>query len=279
MAHVITQRRTLNNHVSTLFASVLLLLVSCQPADTGSTIEDTGVVRVVTSGGFTAAYNELAPRFEQLTGITLETEYGASSGGAFDSIPERLGRGEIFDVIILSRPSLDNLTSQGFTVPESRTDLVHSRVGMAVRAGTPIPDIGTTDKFRQVVLDAASIGYSASASGTYLSTELWPAMGIWTEIESKSRRVLSERVGAVVARGEVEIGFQQISELLPIEGIEYVGPLPDEVQRVTTFSAAITADAVNVIGARELVDYLSSPAVAPVIEAQGLEAAGADGID
>ena len=273
MDHLIPLRILLGSEVGRLFVSGLLfLLAACQPADSDSTTEDAGVVRVVTSGGFTAAYNELAPRFEELTGITLETEFGASSGGAYDSIPERLARGESFDVIILSRPSLDNLTSQGFTVPESRTDLVHSQVGMAVRAGAPVPDISTPEKFRQVLLYAESIGYSASASGTYLSTELWPAMGIWSVLESKSRRILSERVGAVVARGEVEIGFQQISELLPIEGIEFAGPLPDEIQQVTTFSAAITADAVNADQASELIRYFSSPEVVPVIQARGLDA-------
>ena len=252
---------------------ILFLLAACQPAGSDSESNvGAGIVRVVTSGGFTAAYNELAPRFEKQSAITLETEYGASSGGAYDSIPERLARGEDYDVIILSRPSLDNLTAQGFTVADSRTDLVRSRVGMAIRSGAPAPDISTPEKFKQVLLDAESIGYSASASGTYLSTELWPAMGIWSEIQDKSRRIVSERVGAVVARGEVEIGFQQISELLPIEGIEFVGPIPDAVQQVTTFSAAITANAANVAGADKLIDYLSSIEVVPQIEAQGLEA-------
>lgn len=259
-----------------ILVGLFLLFTACQPADPGSTNDNITRVRVVTSGGFTAAYNALAPRFEELTGVGLETEYGASSGGAYDSIPERLARGEEFDVIILSRPSLDNLTSQGFTVVDSRTDLVRSRVGMAVKSGASVPDIGTTEKFKQVLLDASSVGYSASASGTFLSTELWPALGIWSVIENKSQRIVSERVGAVVARGEVEIGFQQISELLPIDGIEFVGPIPDEVQRVTTFSAAITADAVNVSGASRLIEYLSSLEVVPVIEAKGLEPVATD---
>ncbi|MBT8148019.1 MAG: substrate-binding domain-containing protein [Gammaproteobacteria bacterium] len=269
-----SSRSLLQSAFRTLFATGLFfLLAACQPEDSNSaSSESVSKIRVVTSGGFTAAYNELAPRFEEQTGIALQTEYGASSGGAYDSIPERLARGENFDVVILSRPSLDNLSSQGLTAAGSRTDLVRSRVGMAVRAGAPVPDISTVEKFKQVLLDTSSIGYSASASGTYLSTELWPAMGIWSEIERKSQRILSERVGAVVARGDVDIGFQQISELLPIQGIEFVGPLPDEIQQVTTFSAAITANAINVSAASELIEFLSSPAVAPVITAQGLEA-------
>lgn len=229
-------------------------------------------LRVITSGGFTSAYQELAPRFAAQTGIEVETEYGASSGGAADSIPERLARGEYFDVIILSRPSLDTLTGQGYVIADSRTDLVRSRIGMAVREGAPVPDIGSLDKFRQMLLDAESIGYSASASGTYLSTELWPAMGIWPVIEAKSIRILSERVGAVVARGDVAIGFQQISELLPIEGIELVGPLPDAAQQITVFSAAITAQSRQPDRAQQLIDYLASAQVAPLIEQQGLDA-------
>jgi molybdate transport system substrate-binding protein len=249
-----------------------ILLTACQPSGPEPAAgAQERTVRVVTSGGFTAAYNDLAPRFEAETGITLVTEYGASSGGAADSIPERLARGEQFDVVILSRPSLDNLTERGFIDAESRTDLVRSMVGMAVRAGAPLPDISTPEKFTEVLLNASSIGYSASASGIYLSTELWPAMGIWEELQGKSRRIVSERVGAVVARGEAEIGFQQVSELLPIDGIEFVGPIPDALQQITVFSAAITDAAENPQDGRELIRFLASQAVAPLIESKGLQ--------
>ena len=177
--------------------------------------EATREIRVITSGGFAAAYNILAPEFERTTGIRLVTAYGASSGGAPDSIPSRLSRGESADMIILSRSSLDRLTAAGEVVAESRVDLVRSSIGMAVRSGAARPDIGTTDAFVATLLAAESIGYSASSSGTYLSTVLFPRLGIWEQIEPKSKRILSERVATVVARGEVEIGFQQISEILP----------------------------------------------------------------
>ena len=142
---------------------------------------------------------------------------------------------------------------------------------MAVRSGATKPDISSPDAFIAVLLAAPSIGYSASASGTYLSTVLFPRLGIWEQLEPKSRRVVGERVASVVARGEVAIGFQQISEILPIEGVDYVGPIPAELQRVTTFSAGLTTRASNHEDARALLEFLSSEAVAETIAATGLE--------
>ena len=252
-----------------------LVHTACQPGSKfiqqDGSAPDIREVRVVTSGGFAAAYNILAPAFENDTGIKLTTEYGSSSGGAPDSIPVRLERGEDFDVIILSQSSLDNLSSSGYVRPDTRKDLVRSSIGMAVREGAMVPDISTTDRFQQVLFDAESIGYSASASGTYLSTVLFPKLGIWEALKPKSRRILSERVASVVARGEVEIGFQQISEILPIEGAQLVGPIPAEYQKVTTFSTGITTRATNAEDAQRLIDYLSSNEVAEAVAATGLE--------
>ena len=253
-------------------AGLAVLLAACQSEQPGGTEASAArELRVVTSGGFTAAYNELAPRFEEETGIRLMTEYGASSGGAPDSIPVRLERGEAFDVIILSQTSLDTLTERGYVQPESRKDLVRSSIGMAVREGAAVPDISTAENFRQVLFDAESIGYSASASGTYLSTVLFPKLGIWEDLEPKSRRILSERVAAVVARGDVEIGFQQISEILPIKGASYAGPIPDEYQKVTIFSTGVTTGAANPSDGTRLVNYLSSAGVAEIVARTGLE--------
>lgn len=228
-------------------------------------------VRVVTSGGFSAAYQELAPVFEAETGIELVAESGASIGESHNSIPMRLGRNERFDVIILSRPSLDNLTESGKVDPESQTDLANSRLGMAIQAGMEAPDISSPEAFVQALREADSIGYSASVSGTYLSQSLWPEMGIWQEIEPRSVRVTGERVAAVVARGDLEIGFQQISEILSIPGADFAGPIPEELQLVTTFSAGIPVGASNRQGAQRLLEFLSSEAAAPRIAATGLE--------
>ncbi len=262
---VIEMNKTLRAPRTLALASVCVLLI------VGNAVA--GEIRVMTSGGFAAPYNKVIPEYERATQDTVLTAYGASMGGAPDSIPMRLERGEPADVVILAATALEELIKQGKVVAGSRVDLVRSSIGMAVRAGEPKPDISTVEALKLTLLQAKSIAYSASASGTYLSTELFPRLGIADQIKEKSRRIESERVGNVVARGDAEIGFQQISELLPIEGIEYVGPLPDEVQSITVFSAGIVTGAKNPDGAKSLIEYLSSPAVAPAIIESGLEPA------
>ena len=227
-------------------------------------------VAVVTSGGLAAAYDKLAPRFQDETGIRLMTAYGASTGGAPDSIPSRLERGEHFDVLIMSQAGLDELVARGVVRPDTRVDLASSSIGMAVRAGAPLPDISTPEAFVETLLAAESIGYSASVSGTYISTELFPRLGLAEQLAPKSRRIESERVAAVVARGEVEIGFQQVSEIVSIEGAAYAGSLPAEYQRVTTFSTGIATDAGNPDGGQRLIEFLSSEEAAETIAETGL---------
>jgi putative tricarboxylic transport membrane protein len=232
-------------------------------------------ITVMTSGGFTAPLLDVIPLFEGATPHTVVTVFGASGGGAPDSIPERLARGESADVVILTAEALGELAARGYVVQGTRVDLVRSRIGMAVRAGAPRPDISSVPALVRALLQARSIAYSASASGTYLSTELFPRLGIAAQLQPKSRRIVSERVGAVIARGDAEMGFQQISELLPIDGIDVVGPIPDEVQRVTTFAAGITTMATQADAARTLLEFLASPAVLPAVRRYGLDPADA----
>jgi molybdate transport system substrate-binding protein len=227
-------------------------------------------VRVITSGGFTAAFDILAPIFEQATGIEIITSYGSSMGGGPESMPVRLDRGEAADVLIFNDTAFPALTEAGHLQPATRVDLADSIIGMSVRAGAPKPDISTTEKFIEALRAAESIGYSASVSGTYLSTVALPSLGIWEEIEPKTRRIVTERVASVVARGEVEVGFQAVSEILSIEGAEFVGPIPDEIQQVSTFLAVLAARAGNVADAQRLIAFLSSAAVAPIVESTGL---------
>jgi molybdate transport system substrate-binding protein len=143
---------------------------------------------------------------------------------------------------------------------------------MAVRRGAPKPDISSVDALRRTLLEAKSIAYSASVSGAYLSMELFQQLGIADRVLPKSRRIEGERVGAVVARGEAEIGFQQISELLPVPGIDLVGPLPSDVQRVTVFSAGIGVAATQPEVAKSFIAFLSSTAAVPAIRNSALEA-------
>ena len=229
-------------------------------------------IRVMTSGAFTAPFEILGARFTAETGHRIETIRGPSMGNAPDAIPQRLARGEATDAVILARGSLDELVRAGLVRAGSERDLVHSAIAMAVRAGTPHPRIGTVEEFRQTLLNATSIGYSASASGVYLSSELFARLGIAEQMTGRARQ-FPRWVGREVANGVVELGFQQVSELLPIPGIEIVGLLPAPIQRVTTFSAGIGARAEQPEAALALIRFLASPASHAVIRAAGLDPA------
>jgi len=248
---------------TTVIVAIVLLLAAAASAQE---------VRVVTSGGFTEAYKQLAPQFERETKIKVISGFGASMGATPDAIPNRLARGEPIDVIILATPGLDELTKQGKIEPGSRVDLIRSLIAMAVRNGTPKPDISTVEGLKRTLLQAKSIGSSDSASGVYLRTVLFPRLGVADQIKAKSKVIEAyERVGDALARGDIDIGFQQVSELKPVPGITIVGPLPEGAQQVTIFSAAIPKGAKNPDAAKRLIQFLSSPAVAPIVRETGVE--------
>lgn len=234
----------------------------------------TDELRVMTSGAFTAAYLELIPRLELLTKKRLVTA-ATSIGTGENSIPNRLRRGEPVDVVIVADGVLVGFIEDGLIRAESYTPLVRSAIGMAVRAGAPKPDLSTPDALKRTLLQAKSIAYSASVSGKYLTTELYQRLGIADQVMSKSRLIGGgERVGAVVARGEAEIGFQQLSELLPVTGIDHVTPLPPEVQKVSVFSAGIAVNTRDSDAAHKLIRFLASPGAAGAIANSGLEPIG-----
>jgi molybdate transport system substrate-binding protein len=243
-------------------AAGLTLLAATAPAEE---------VQVMTSGAFTEACIQLAPEFERMTSIKVATTFGASMGNTPESIPNRMERGEPVDVVILAAPALDELIKKGKVIPSSRVDLVRSAIGVVVRKGAPKPDISSVEALKRTLLAASSISYSDSASGVYVATELFQRLGIADLVTAKSKKIEGERVGAVVARGDSQIGFQQISELLPVPGVDYLGPLPAEVQRVTVFSAGIAVGAKHPDAARALIDFFTSPGAAALIEKSGLE--------
>jgi molybdate transport system substrate-binding protein len=229
-------------------------------------------LRVMTSGTFTAAFLELAPRFERATGHRLVAATTSMGVGA-DSIPSRLQRREPADVVIVDDDAMRALIAGGAVIADTRTPLARSGIGMAVRAGAPKPDISSVEALRRALLQATSVAYSSSVSGRYIASELYQRLGIGNEMAAKSRRIEGERVGAVVARGEAEIGFQQTSELLPVPGIDYVGPLPPEVQRVSVFSGAVAAHSRNPAAAAALVRFLASAEASAAVARTGLEPA------
>src|SRR6202051_3458860 len=210
-------------------AAALWLAASAQAAE----------VHVMISGGLSAAYNTLVPEFEKATGNKVITAYGPSMGTTVNAIPMRLERGEPADVLILVGYALDDLVKKGKAV--SRVDLVNSKIGVAVKAGSPKPDISTADAVKRALLAAKSVAYSDSASGAYISTEMFDKLGIAADMKDKAKKIPATPVAEIVARGEAELGFQQISELKPISGIDIVGPLPPELQKITVFSAGIAS--------------------------------------
>ena len=209
----------------------------------GIAISSIGPLQVITSGAFAAALKDLVPIYEQKYQVTVDLSFGSSIGAAHDSIPTRLSQGQQFDVFILAGSALENFIQAGQIKNNTRVDLVSSHIAAAVRAGDPEPDLSTLESFKHAMLTYGRIAYSASASGTYLSTELFPQLGIADEMAIKARKIFSERVGTILVRNEADFGFQQMSELLPIPGITIVGELPPEVQRPFFFSAGIGADA------------------------------------
>jgi len=231
-------------------------------------------VQVMISAGFYGVYAELGPAFESASGHKLVTTRGPSMGDSPESIPTRLARGETADVVIMDGSAADALVKRGLARADSKTELALSQIGMVVRAGAPKPDIRSVEAFRSALLAAKSIAYSDSSSGTYLSTTLFAKLGVADQIAAKSRKVRGppsgEPVAAVVARGEAEIGFQQVSELIHVPGITFVGALPAELQPGFAFAGAITSNARQPEAAAALLRFLASPESAPVIVKAGL---------
>jgi molybdate transport system substrate-binding protein len=234
----------------------------------------TQAIIVMTSGAFTAAHLALIPQIERLTGKKIVTA-ATSIGTGDNSIPNRLSRGEVADVVIVADVVLRKIIAEQLVLSETYTPLAVSTIGMAVQAGAPAPDISTFEALKRTLLRAKSIAYSASASGQYLINELYPRLGIAEQVMGKSLFIGGgERVGAVIARGEAEIGFQQMSELIPVPGIAHITPLPPEVQKTTVFSAGIAVTSADSNLAYSVIQFLSSLEAAPAIRKTGLEPIG-----
>jgi molybdate transport system substrate-binding protein len=255
--------RTENGHVLVGCVLVTTLLVSSPRV-----LADE--INVMSAGNTSPALLKLAPLFERSTGhkiVILATEMGVRP----NTIPNRVRRGEPVDVLLLNANAIDDLTKDGFVLAGSRVDLARSSLGIGVRAGSRRPSVQSVDDIKRALLEARSVALSVQISGVYVSTELLPRLGIADQVLPKVRRVEGELVGDVLARGEAEIGIQQISELLAVSGVDYLGPLPMAIQRVTVASAAISVSGKNRNAAQALLRFLASTEAAPVIKATGLE--------
>jgi len=232
------------------------------PASAGKTVE----IKVFCSNSSRAVMQELVPQFERETGYKVSSSFDPAK-----IILERIDGGETADVAILSAPAIDALTKNGKIAPGSRVQLARCRIGLAVRAGAPRPDISSVEAFKQALLNAKSIAHTTSGiSGMHFSG-LIERLGIGAEIRAKARKQPGGLVGELAARGDAELAVQQIPELKAVPGVDVVGALPEELQVVTLVTAGIFVDSRQPDAARALVEFLSTPVAARVFNAKGLE--------
>lgn len=243
------------------FAATLWLTVSASAAE----------IHVMISGGLSAAYQALVPEFERATGHKVVTARGPSMGTTVKAIPMRLERGEPADVLIMVGYALKDLADKGKVLPNSSVDLAKSPIGIAVKAGAPKPDISSAEAVKRALLAAKTIAYSDSASGVYVSTEMFGKLGIADQMKDKARMIPATPVGEIVAKGEAEIGLQQISELKPVAGIDIVGPLPEPLQKITVFSAGIATVSKEPDAGKALIGFLASADARDALVKSGLD--------
>jgi molybdate transport system substrate-binding protein len=212
--------------------------------------------------------NELTSQYERATAQPVIAE---AAGGV--DVAKRVRAGEAVDVVVLSSTAIDSLVAAGSLLPESRVDLVESGVAIAVRAGASQPDVTSESALKQAVLSAKTLSYSTGPSGVYLE-KLFERWGILQQI--RGRIVVPPPgvpVGSLVAGGTVELGFQQLSELMTLPGITVIGPLPPEIQTITIFSGGISAGCDRPESGRALLDYMASPSMSSIKKRHGMDAA------
>lgn len=226
---------------------------------------------VFISGGFSAALEKLGPAWAEQHGDTLKIVHGPSMGNSAEAIPNRLARGERADALIMVGYALDGLIKQGRIVPGSRVELADSRIGAVVRKGDMPPDISSVANLKATLLRAKSVAWSDSASGRYIEDKMLTTLGVQQAVSAKGHRVERDPVGEAVAKGDYQIGFQQVSELLTVPGVTFIGKIPEQVQAVTRFAGAVPEVATHPQKAQALLEYLASPAVQAQVRATGLD--------
>jgi molybdate transport system substrate-binding protein len=223
-------------------------------------------IKVLSTQATEDAYKELVPQFEQATGHKVTTVFTGTLGAN-----KRLADGESYDMLIMSSGSIDEYLKSGKLAAGSRVDLAKSGVGIGVKVGARKPDISSVEALKQTMLSARSIGYSTGPSGIYI-VSLFEKLGIADQVKGKLKQTpTGVFVGTLIASGEAEIGVQQVSELSHFPGVDYVGPLPEAVQRYTTFASGIVAGAKESEAAKALVKFITAPAAAQAYKKRGME--------
>jgi molybdate transport system substrate-binding protein len=224
-------------------------------------------INVITSGGFAAALREILPEFEKSTGITVITTRGASQGNGPNNIGALLRRGAPADVVILAKEGLQDLIAEGRIAAGTGVDLAQAPLGLGVRAGAAKPDIGTVDAFKKTLLRAKAINIPSSTTGIYMTGTLFPKLGIAGEMSAK----IKEAGVDVLVSGESELSIRPVSELLHVLGVDFVGPVPAEIQYISVFSAAVAANSKEPAAAQRLIAFLTSANARMAMEKSGME--------
>jgi molybdate transport system substrate-binding protein len=223
-------------------------------------------IKVLSTQATEEAYKELVPQFEKATGHKITTIFT----GTLD-VQKRVAAGEKYDLLIMAGPAIDDYIKAGTVVAGSRVDLAKSGVAAAVPKGGQKFDISSVDALKKTLLTAKSIGYSTGPSGVYV-VGLFQKLGVSAEVTPKLKQTpTGVFVGTIIANREVEIGFQQVSELSLFPGVDYLGPLPAAVQQITVFSAGVQTGAKEADAAKALVKFITAPAAASAYTKRGLE--------
>jgi molybdate transport system substrate-binding protein len=225
---------------------------------------------VMISGGFNGPYQQMLPHFEKMTGTTVSTLSGASQGTGPKTIKAQLDQGVVTDIVILSREGLAELVAQGKIIPGTDVDLANAPLGAAVPAGTPKPDISTVTAFKKSLLDSKSIAVPGSTSGIYLTNELFPRLGVSNQI-SVTVTERGSQATTLLAAKQVAMAVQPTSELVNVSGVDYIGRLPQDLQLIQTFSAAIVVGSKETDSAKKLIQLLSSTESAQAIQNSGMD--------
>jgi molybdate transport system substrate-binding protein len=233
-------------------------------------------VNVLISGGFSSAYEQLVPEFEQTSGIKVTTGSGASQGAGSQTIAAQLARGVAADVVILSREGLGELIAANRIIAGTAVDLARVPLGVAVRVGTSKPDVSTVEAIKELLLKAKSVAVPESTSGIWLRTDLFPRLGVVEKINVKATP-RGTQATEMVAEGGADLAVMPVSEILHAAGVDFVGSLPPDIQFVQVFSAAVVAGTGDIEGAKRLIEFLASARASAAIRKSGMQPLASSG--